>query len=51
MWRYQGKDLTNNDSNQEINEKLVPLFWQGNHEHSPKLENEVGKTLEIQITA
>ena len=27
MWRYQGKDLTNNDSNQEINEILVTLFW------------------------
>ena len=43
MWRYQGKDLTNNDSNQEINKLSVTLFWQRNHEHSPKLENEVGK--------
>ena len=51
MWRYQGKDLTNNDSNPEINEISVTLFWQRNHEQSPKLENEVGKTLEIQITA
>ena len=47
MWRYQGKDLTNNDSNQEINEILVTLFWQRNHEQLPKLKNELGKTLEI----
>ena len=51
MWRYQGRELTNNDSNQEINEILVTLFWQRNHEQSPKLENEVGKALEIQIRA
>ena len=43
MWRYQCKDLTNNDSNQEINKLSVTLFWQRNHEQSPKLENEVGK--------